>query len=551
GAFTRREFFENLGIVLSSVSSAPSYSVFSRSELRPEAVCEFSTFDSMPLDEPQPCDFVIGRIGDTVVEQFDKPFDVEFGSFKFPAWSTRSLAGDRDDNLLLVFHSPLDDESDAEFGMLDFVFDHAALAFQKTSERHHLRSKLEFAERSLDAIRRISSRLGTLELESLLSHLIEVCVTLTDAHVGSVRLTGRAKAEIEWGLPAPALDEIRFPDGRGVTETVLESGEYVLIRDFVGRDDLETLPLFHVGSLLCVPIVSDDRVLGTINLISGPDARVFSEADSIAIQHIGSLAGTAIENAILHRDSLEKQRFEESLKIAQRIQEGMYPEEVPDYPGYDIGWRNASCDETGGDYFDFIPLESGELAVVIGDVSGHGIGAALLMAAGRANLRGLLSVQGELTEIVYRLNNLLERDTPDNKFMTMFVSTIESKSGSFEFVNAGHDSPLVYRAATKDVIRLGTSGLPLGMFKDYQYDPDRGEDLREGDVVLFTTDGVWEAANADRDRYGKERLEALLAELADLPADEIAGRIEADVRSFLGDEEAEDDITLVVVKRQG
>jgi sigma-B regulation protein RsbU (phosphoserine phosphatase) len=276
---------------------------------------------------------------------------------------------------------------------------------------------------------------------------------------------------------------------------------------------------------------------------------MFTEIDKRCVVTVSSLTATAIENAILHRDMIEKERFKANLQMARTIQRGMYPLEGLEIAGYDMAWWSQSCDETGGDYFDFLKLENDGAGFAIGDVAGHGIGAALLMATGRANLRALLSVKTDLKEVMERLNGLLFEDMEDETFMTMFIGCLNHREHTVEYVNAGHDQPLLYHRATNDVTTLTSTGIPLGMLRDSKYGTGDAQRLFPGDVMLLTTDGVWEATCAKDEHFGKERLQSLLATHAGETARGLVDRIRREVETFTGSVRYVDDFTLVVIKR--
>jgi sigma-B regulation protein RsbU (phosphoserine phosphatase) len=230
----------------------------------------------------------------------------------------------------------------------------------------------------------------------------------------------------------------------------------------------------------------------------------------------------------------------------------MYPKEGPLIPGYDVAWINRSCEETGGDYFDFIPVDGQNLAVVIGDVAGHGIGAALLMATGRANLRALFSLKRGIRDVVTALDALLEEDMDVEKFMTLFVANIDFERHLLTYVNAGHDHPLLFRKADGKVETLPATGLPLGILgRDSQHVPGAVSPLDAGDVLLLTTDGVWEETDTEGNRFGKERLTEVFRRWAGAPAQGIVESIHAEVAAFTRGRDRKDDFTLVAVKRVG
>jgi sigma-B regulation protein RsbU (phosphoserine phosphatase) len=227
----------------------------------------------------------------------------------------------------------------------------------------------------------------------------------------------------------------------------------------------------------------------------------------------------------------------------------MYPVESPAIPGYETAWLTRSCDETGGDYMDFLTLDGGSVGFAIGDVSGHGIGAALLMAAARAYLRGLISLQADLRDVVERLNDLLSRDMNAEKFMTLFLAVLDPRSHEIRYVCAGHDQPLVYRAASGDVEEIGSTGLPLGMLQGWAYEVGSIAPLEPGDALLLTTDGVWEALSQAGNPLGKARIGMRLAASGGGSARGIVDAILKEVDAHTLGAVAADDSTLVVLKR--
>jgi len=452
---------------------------------------------------------------------------------------------------LLVFHSgPLGgvgEDPDLE----QHIFDHVFAAFAQVRVCDRLQEKWEQAEAKLQAIREIGGLLGQLDLEILLSHVMAVYTRLTEAQVGSVVFERQLARDVEWGLPRAALDKIRQRNGPTLASIVAETGETILVRGYAQDPNFEPVEDFNVESFLCVPLISTDRVLGVVSLVNSGLSKggMFTEMDKRCIVTISSLTATAIENAILHRDMIEKEQFKANLQIARTIQLGMYPVEGLEIAGYDMAWWSQSCDETGGDYFDFLKLGDDRAGFAIGDVSGHGIGAALLMATGRANLRALLSVKTDLKEVMERLNGLLFEDMDDETFMTLFIGCLNHRGHTVDYVNAGHDQPLLYRRAEKDVTTLTSTGIPLGMLPGSRYGMGVSQRLSPGDVMLLTTDGVWEATCPEQEHFGKERLKSLLATHAGGTARDLVDVIRREVETYTGSLRYRDDFTLVVIKR--
>ncbi len=249
----------------------------------------------------------------------------------------------------------------------------------------------------------------------------------------------------------------------------------------------------------------------------------------------------------------ERAHVQESLALAREVQQQLLPPAPPQIAGYDVCGVSLYSDETGGDYFDYVPGvtgDDGRLGVVVADVSGHGIAPALLMATTRALLHGARGRGLALDELLGLLNENLADDVSHGHFVTLFLLTVEAGGDAIEWASAGHDPALVYRARSGSVGELGGDGIPLGIDPDWRYgDASRGT-LGDGDIVLIGTDGIWETPAADGTRFGKHRLhEFLRAHAEDDAATLCAGLVDALAR-FRGSARQHDDVTIVVVKHR-
>jgi len=248
------------------------------------------------------------------------------------------------------------------------------------------------------------------------------------------------------------------------------------------------------------------------------------------------------------RDRIELRR---SLALAMEVQQGLLPSETPRVNGLDIAGHSTYCDQTGGDYYDY--LEIAELtpsaaALVVGDVMGHGVAAAMLMATARGILRSRCTEIGSLSGLLQHLNNLLVEVTGGNRFMTMVLITIDGERGELRMASAGHDPPIVYRPDEDRFVDLQTGGLPLGIVPDEQYKEFTCDVLPPGAVVLASTDGVWEARNESDEMFGKDRVCEIIRANADRSAQEIADAIVEGVQDFCGEARQLDDITFVLAR---
>lgn len=250
----------------------------------------------------------------------------------------------------------------------------------------------------------------------------------------------------------------------------------------------------------------------------------------------------------------ERDRMRRSLDLAMEVQQHLMPTADPEVKGLDIGGTSIYCDETGGDYYDY--LLSGKpgrekLTVIVGDVSDHGIASALLMATARAFLRQRASQAGNLAEIIADVNRQLCRDVEDSgRFMTLFLGRIDPAEKILRWINAGHDPALVYDHATAEFEELGGRSLPLGVERQTIYS-EYQKKIRPGQILLIGTDGIWESQNPQGQMFGKERFKDLIRTHAQAPAKEILKAVIAALDDFRGPLEKNDDVTLVVIKIDG
>jgi serine phosphatase RsbU (regulator of sigma subunit) len=242
------------------------------------------------------------------------------------------------------------------------------------------------------------------------------------------------------------------------------------------------------------------------------------------------------------------QRIEADLEQAARIQKDLLPKESPRFEGYDISGLNIPCYEVGGDYYDFVTIDSDRLGVVIADVSGKGIGASLLMASLRAALLAEIHPGYDLGRMAARLSDFVFKSSGPSSFITFFFAELDRRTGEMRYVNSGHNPPFVLAEAGR-ILALESSGFPLGMFSGATYEPGKVK-LGPGDLAVLFTDGIPEGRNARSEDYTEDRLKCLVREFRGLSAEELCRKVIEDVHGFSCETEPCDDITLVVVKRE-
>lgn len=244
-------------------------------------------------------------------------------------------------------------------------------------------------------------------------------------------------------------------------------------------------------------------------------------------------------------------RMRDSLALAQEVQQNLLPAAPPVIPGFDIAGLSDYCDETGGDYYDFLPLPEvgpGAVAVMIGDVAGHGIAAALLMTTVRALLRSRAPLPGQLARLTGEVNRQLCRDAHAGRFMTLFVAALDAEARRIHWVGAGHDPGFIYFPHGNTFQEIAGTDIPLGVDPDWQYHELSHVGWTPGTVMLLGTDGIWETRDPSGAMFGKDRLREVIRANADRPAADIAAAVTAALRRFRGRRPAVDDVTLVVVR---
>jgi sigma-B regulation protein RsbU (phosphoserine phosphatase) len=247
----------------------------------------------------------------------------------------------------------------------------------------------------------------------------------------------------------------------------------------------------------------------------------------------------------------DRLRLRQSLALAQEVQQNLLPSETPKIDGLDIVGHATYCDETGGDYFDFLDIKGlpeTTAAIAVGDVAGHGVPAAMLMATARGILQSRCREPGNLADLLTHLNNLLVEDTGGDGFMTMLLMTVDATRKEMRWATAGHEVPVIYDPDSDKFIELKSTGIVLGLEKNNIYTEERFTDVKSGQIYLALTDGLWETFNKDGNMFGMDRVNELIRSYAHLSAAEISDKITEDVTRFRGQERPEDDLTFVIVK---
>jgi len=346
------------------------------------------------------------------------------------------------------------------------------------------------------------------------------------------------------GYDPNRADAVRLKVGRGLIGWVAKTGRPVIVPDVL-RDERYVNARAETRSEMVAPLRVGSEVIGAFNVESDePDA--YEPEDLELLMTFASQAAVAIERTRLHAEVLETRRLEEELSIGQRIQRTFLPERDPKVPNFDIAGAYYSSGLVGGDYYDYVRITEGQLGIVVADVSGKGIPAALIMAAFRASLIAEVRNNYAIRTVFAKVNKLLWESVEVDRFVTAVYGVLDINARRFTYVNAGHNPGLLYRGATDTFDSLDSTGPLLGTLETATF-KEKQVEIRRGDVLALYTDGITESMDQAKELFGEERLRDVIRSRREGSAAEIVRGIRETVGAFSGGE-PEDDLTLVVVK---
>ncbi len=337
-----------------------------------------------------------------------------------------------------------------------------------------------------------------------------------------------------------------------VAMRVAREGRGICLIDAANQDEIslgQSILDLKLLTVMCVPLRVKDKMSGLLYVDSkASTAREFTDRDLTLFKALGGQLAVAVDNSRLLKHYVEKQRITEELAVARTIQQSLLPRGGMTAPGIEIHGLSVPCDETSGDYFDYIRRPNGRLGLVVGDVSGHGVPAAIVMSTARALLRSMTATDAGPAEIVTRVNAFLAADVETGKFMTLFYAELDLEKREFDYVRAGHNEPIVYRRATDSFEELAEGGIALAFIDDFEFDQAGPIRLETGDLLFMYTDGIVEAMDAGGEQFGMERVHRMLRERRDEPARDIVNALRQAAQAHIGTDKRQDDLTLVLVK---
>src|SRR5438034_5083966 len=346
------------------------------------------------------------------------------------------------------------------------------------------------------------------------------------------------------GYDIDDLQELHLKMGEGLIGHVAVTGKPYVSHD-VRRDPRYINARARTNSEMVAPIISNNEVIGVFDLESD-ELDAYTNDDLEVLMLLASQVAIIIEKVMLHEQLIEKQRLEAQLEVAREVQLQLLPGRDPQIEGYDISAYNFPTEEVSGDYYDWVRIYDDQIGIVIADVSGKGVPAALLMAFLRASLRAATHIGYAPHISMSKVNYLLWESIERNQFVTAFYGILDATNRTIAYSNAGHNPPLLLEAdGTARFEERG--GVPLGMFRDTRY-YEYYMTLEPGQVLVLYTDGATEAMNPVNDEYGRDRLVEAVRQSRHLSAREMINFIHRDVINWTDGLGAHDDVTFFIVK---
>lgn len=393
---------------------------------------------------------------------------------------------------------------------------------------------------------------STLNLDQILENVMSISKQVMNADASSLMLIDEKTNELVYEVALGAVgeklkQEFRLKPGQGIAGTVAQEGKPLLL------DDAYTHPKFYRGhddatgyrtkSMITVPLKVKERITGVAQVINRLDGAAFDQDDLDLFIALCSLAAIAIENAKMHKSLMERQRLVKDMEFARTVQESFLPQKPPEVASYIFSTHYTPAQEVGGDFYDFILLDRKRIGIVIGDVSGKGVPAALYMAKLGSDLRTLAFTEKDPASALRQLNNQLAERSRRGMFATLLYMELDSQDGQLTISNAGHLPPIIKKADGLVQKLAPAGGSPLGILAGMSFGQETIH-LDRGDTMILYTDGIIEAMDAEEKLYGFERFESLIRKSSSEP-DILKAAIIDDVSRFTGLSAQHDDMTLV------
>jgi phosphoserine phosphatase len=390
------------------------------------------------------------------------------------------------------------------------------------------------------------------DLQSLLKQIEQAASKVLNCERATVFVYERETDELS-SLVFDRNESVRVSADSGIAGSCFKEGRLINVVDAYEdprfNPSIDTLTGFKTRSILAAPLLGDkQQVLGVLEVLNKTGG-AFAEWDAFLLEALSAQCGVAIHRHVLMEEFAERKRLQQELTIANGIQRSLLPATAPRIEGFDIAGWSQSAEETGGDFFDFHDLGDGRLIMMLADVTGHGIGAALLAAECSALQRAVFTLASDYRSGVTRINQLICRHIPSDRFITAFTGCLNAGDNTLSFLSAGHGPIFLLRVTGNQIETLPVTALPLGILADNQYEEWQTISFNPGDILIAFTDGFFEWEDSSGNCYGTDRICDNVFRFADLPAASIIEFVYRDLLSFAKGTRQQDDLTAVVIKK--
>lgn len=415
------------------------------------------------------------------------------------------------------------------------------------------------AEIKYKLLRNISHKIrGTLDLDKILNLLLDLLSNIIDYDAAGIFILSedinhpgyhyskqKIASMVQRGFGnIPLESDAMLMEGKGIIGQTIKTGKSIILND-VTKDNRYIPGRKETKSEITSPILRDGKTIGALNVESDKLA-AFDPADIEVLNFFAEASAISIEKALLHYQILEKKKIEEQLKLAKDVQLSLLPSSEPEIPGYSFASVCIPTYEIGGDYFDYIPIDENRIAIVIADVSGDGVPAALIMAAFRALLRYNAKLFSDPAKLMKLMNDQVSEFMRKRDFISVFYGILDCNNHTFVYCNCGHNPGL--HLSTKNINLIEGSGPSLNLIKDSKFKTSK-LNLEKNDHILLYTDGVVEVFSKDKKQFGLERLIDVFNLNSNKSPNEIVEKIIFATKEFSSSDFYNDDFTLLVLKR--
>jgi len=395
---------------------------------------------------------------------------------------------------------------------------------------------------------------STQPVEQIVDIIVKKCVKHLNVEQGAIMLLDESDKEKPLHTmireQQSSLDLLPYRFDAQLTGWMLKNQEPLLVNNL--KEDVRFKDLVDkttpIESFLSVPLRVKNKMQGILTVFNKLSNEKFTSNDQKLLSIIASQSSQIIENARLLEEERNLRVMQEEMRVAKQTQINLLPKDFPDISGYQIAARTIPAREVGGDSYDLIQIDDKHFAFCLGDVSGKGMPAAMLMSNLQATLRSFTITGNLCKDIIANSNDLLYNSTEPSKFATLFYGILNPESNEIVFCNAGHNNPFLF-SADGNVKELKTGGLILGCMPDSEYEEEKIS-INRNDIIVIFSDGITEAMNENEEEYGEEKLKEFISNHLDEAPEIIIENILSDVRMFVGEAPQWDDMTLLIIKRE-